>query len=187
MAIGTRYTDWGFFRGSIDEVLIFNRALNAREVQDLYNNVSALATTASYGFVGINDGDSYTDITPSEMVAPIHPATVILNFFKAEADDGRVVLTWETSGEADSAGFNLYRSRRRNGTYTQVNNVLIDAKDNAVSGGSYSLEDQPGQGNFYYYKLESVDYDGVGAMHGTVKIKVRSEDDPKHRSVRHRP
>ena len=98
-----------------------------------------------------------------------------------------MILTWETSGETDNAGFNLYRSRRRNGTYTQVNNALIDARGDAVSGGSYSFEDQPGNGNFYYYKLESVDYDGVSTVRGSVKVKVRSEDNPKRRSKRHRP
>ncbi|WP_295101679.1 LamG domain-containing protein, partial [uncultured Candidatus Kuenenia sp.] len=36
MAIGTRYTDWGFFSGSIDEVRIYNQALNAEEVLSLF-------------------------------------------------------------------------------------------------------------------------------------------------------
>ena len=65
--------------------------------------------------------------------------------------------------------------------------MLIDAKGDAASGGSYSFEDQPGHGNFYYYKLESVDYDGVSTVHKPVKVKVRSEDNPKRRSRRHRP
>ncbi|MBE7444996.1 MAG: LamG domain-containing protein [Planctomycetia bacterium] len=37
MAIGTRYTDWGFFRGSIDDARIYNRMLSAQEVLDLYH------------------------------------------------------------------------------------------------------------------------------------------------------
>ena len=32
MAIGTRYTDWGFFCGSLDDVRIYNHALDAGEV-----------------------------------------------------------------------------------------------------------------------------------------------------------
>ncbi|MBE7444970.1 MAG: LamG domain-containing protein [Planctomycetia bacterium] len=35
MAIGTRYTDWGFFRGSIDDVRVYNLPLDAEEVQAL--------------------------------------------------------------------------------------------------------------------------------------------------------
>ncbi|MBE7444961.1 MAG: Ig-like domain-containing protein [Planctomycetia bacterium] len=38
MAIGTRYTDWGFFRGIIDDVRIFNRALSAQEALSLFND-----------------------------------------------------------------------------------------------------------------------------------------------------
>jgi hypothetical protein len=97
-----------------------------------------------------------------------------------------VVLTWETSGEADNAGFNLYRSRRRSGTYTKVNNTLIDAKGDVASGGSYSFEDQPGNGNFYYYKLESVDYDGVVTVHGPEKARVKSGDNASRRSKKAR-
>jgi hypothetical protein len=175
------------FAGIIDDVRVYNKALNAQEVQGLYNNVSALVATTSHGFMDMNDGDTFTTVTPPGMATPIHPATVALRSFKTEGDDGRVTLTWETSGETDNAGFNLYRARRRNGTYTQVNNVLIDAKGDATSGGSYSFEDQPGNGNFYYYKLESVDYDGVSTVHKPVKVKARSEDNPKRRSRRHRP
>ena len=164
------------FTGIIDDVRIYNKALNAQEVLGLYNNVSALVANVSHGFMGINNGDTYTTVTPSGTTTPMHPTTVTLRSFKAEADDGRVILTWETSGETDNAGFNLYRSRRRNGTYTQVNNVLIDAKGDAASGGSYSFEDQPGNGNFYYYKLESVDYDGVSTVHKPVKVKVKVRD-----------
>jgi hypothetical protein len=176
-----------YFNGLIDDVRIFQSELSAQEVQGLYNNVSALVSNVSHGFMGTNDTDTYTTVIPSGTTTPSHPTTVTLRSFKAEGDDGRVILTWETSGETDNAGFNIYRARRRSGMYTQVNTVLIDAKGNAASGGSYSFEDQPGNGNFYYYKLESVDYDGVSTMRGSVKVKVRSEDNPKRRSKRNRP
>ena len=52
------------FAGIIDDVRVYNKALNAQEVQGLYNNVSALVTTASHGFMGINNGDTYTTVTP---------------------------------------------------------------------------------------------------------------------------
>jgi hypothetical protein len=174
------------FSGIIDDVRVYNRVLGAEEVQGLYNNVSALVTTASRGFIGINNGDAYTSVTPPGAATPIYPTTFILHSFKAGADDGRVVLTWETSGEADNAGFNLYRSRRRSGTYTKVNNTLIDAKGDVASGGSYSFEDQPGNGNFYYYKLESVDYDGVVTVHGPEKARVKSGDNASRRSKKAR-
>ncbi|CAG0942890.1 partial Endo-1,4-beta-xylanase A, partial [Candidatus Brocadiaceae bacterium] len=161
-----------YFKGLVDDVRVYNKALSAQEVQDLYNNVSALVTTASHGFMGINDGDTYTTVTPPGTATPIQPTTVALRSFKAEVDDGRVILTWETSRGSDSAGFNIYRARRRNGTYTKVNDALIDAKGDAASGGSYSSEDQPGKGTFYY-KLEGIDYNRVSTMHGPEKVRVK--------------
>ena len=45
MAIGTRYTDWGFFRGSIDDVRIYNLVLSDQEVLDLFNDTVSSDTT----------------------------------------------------------------------------------------------------------------------------------------------
>ncbi len=160
------------FAGIIDDVRVYNKALNAQEVQGLYNNVSALVTTASHGFMGINDGDTYTTFTPPGAVKPMHPA-ITLRSFKAEAGDGRVTLTWETSGEIDNDGFNLYRARRRNGRYVKVNDTLINAKISPTSGASYDFVDTPQRRNRYYYKLETVGYDGESTMHGHVKVRVR--------------
>ncbi|MBE7444960.1 MAG: Ig-like domain-containing protein [Planctomycetia bacterium] len=61
MAIGTRYTDWGFFRGSIDDVRVFNRALSAQEALSLFNDTispdmtppTVLATSPVNGATGV--------------------------------------------------------------------------------------------------------------------------------------
>ncbi len=162
------------FSGIIDDVSIYNKALSAQEVQGLYNNVSALVATASHGFVGMNNGDTYTTVTPPGTATPMHPTTVILHSFKAGADDDRVILTWETSGETDNAGFNIYRSRRRNGIYAQVNNEPINAQGNTVSGAWYSLVDIPPRRGTYYYKLEAIGNNGVTIVHSPVKARMRS-------------
>ena len=111
-------------------------------------------------------------------------ATVVtlVSFTANAGDDGSVTLAWETATEVDNAGFNLYRSRRKNGTYTQINNALINARGNAVSGASYTYVDTPGRDGIYYYKLEDVDYYGVSTMHDPEKVRVMSGDDAAHRS-----
>lgn len=120
-------------------------------------------------------------ITPSP--APTGtPTAVTLLYFKAKAGDkGNVALTWRTATEVNNAGFNLYRARRKNGAYTKINDTLIPPQGNAVSGASYSYVDKPGKGNFYY-KLEDVDKNGVSAMHGPEKAKVRTEKNASRRS-----
>lgn len=92
--------------------------------------------------------------------------------FTAVSDDGGVTLAWETATELDNAGFNVYRSKRKDGAYQKINNTLITSKGNEVSGANYSFEDTPGHGAFYY-KLEDVDTSGVSTMHGPEKARVR--------------
>jgi hypothetical protein len=90
--------------------------------------------------------------------------------FNAEASaGGRVALTWETSAELDNAGFNLYRALLKDGPYTQINEALIAAQGDPVSGASYSFLDRPDYGTFYY-KLEDVNLYGVSTLHGPVKV-----------------
>jgi len=91
--------------------------------------------------------------------------------FTATLGKGTVTLAWETGTEVDNAGFNLYRATAETGPYTKINDALIPAQGDAVSGASYSFLDTPGYGVFYY-QLEDVDYYGVSTLHGPVKVKV---------------
>ncbi|MBI2471526.1 MAG: hypothetical protein HYV59_09835 [Planctomycetes bacterium] len=112
------------------------------------------------------------------VVVKIEPVStaVTLSSFSAEAGgDGSVTLTWETATEIDNAGFNLYRSRLKDGNYKKINGELISATGSETAGASYSYEDTPPASGTYYYKLEDVDTNGASAMHGPVKVKVRSE------------
>ncbi len=115
------------------------------------------------------------EITPSPIPTPTGtPTAITLAYFHAKAGkDGSVTLTWETVTEVDNAGFNLCRSKSKDGHYTKVNNTTIPAQGNAVSGASYSYVDEPGIGTFYY-KLEDVDYYGVSTLHGPEKVRVKS-------------
>ena len=104
------------------------------------------------------------------------PTAIELISFTTEAagDDGNVTLRWETATEVDNAGFDLYRAKYKNGAYTKINDTLIPAKGAAVSGANYSFIDTPPSRGTYYYKLEDVDYYGIGTMHGPEKVRVRS-------------
>ena len=113
--------------------------------------------------------------SPTPQPSPTEPPTAVeLMEFKARAtDDGIVILKWKTASEVNNAGFNIYRSKMTDGTYKKVNEKLIPAQGGGSLGASYSFENTPGKGTFYY-KLEDVDYNGASAMHGPVKVRVRS-------------
>ncbi|TVM03458.1 MAG: hypothetical protein CV087_04895 [Candidatus Brocadia sp. WS118] len=113
------------------------------------------------------------------------PTAVTLVSFDAESGNGKAILSWQTATEADNAGFNLYRVNTKNGNYKKINDTLVPAKGDAVSGASYNYIDTPGCGTFYY-KLEDVDYYGVSTMHGPEKVRVKSGKNASRRTKKAR-
>ena len=102
------------------------------------------------------------------------PTAITLIFFSASASNsGIVTLNWETATEVNNAGFNIYRSKNKNDNYTKVNSTLVPTEGNSTIGTTYSFEDTPGNGTFYY-KLEDIDNKGVITMHGQVMVKVKN-------------
>jgi len=94
--------------------------------------------------------------------------------FSALPETGNSVrLVWETGSEVDNAGFNLYRASSAAGPYAQINNNLIAADGDPVSGAAYSFTDVPGNGVFFY-KLEDVDIHDVSTLHGPITAHLGS-------------
>ncbi len=143
---------------------VYNRALSDQEIQGIYNTITGTSTVASLDSLDSNKDTDNANITPS--------TGITLKSFNAQVGhDGSVTLNWDTLAEPGTAGFNLYRSRHKNGTYTHVNNVPINAKGNAALGASYDFGDTPQRRGTYYYKLETVGYNGVSTMHGHVRVR----------------
>ncbi len=99
------------------------------------------------------------------------PTAITLASFNVEANDGRVMVMWETGTEIDNAGFNLYRAVSEAGPWVKVNQSLIAAEGDPVSGAAYSFVDQPGRGAFYY-QLEDLDLSGVTTLHTPVMAQL---------------
>jgi hypothetical protein len=85
-----------------------------------------------------------------------------------------VILNWTTASEIDTAGFNIYRSESKAGTYKKINSALIPARGSATQGATYTYTDS----NIkllktYYYKLEEIETTGIATMHGVVNATTR--------------
>lgn len=124
-----------------------------------------------------DDGEGETSAVKDRKISleiNCEPTAVdLLNFVAETNSDGSVTLQWETATEIDNTGFNIYRARSKDGRYKKMNDELIPAGEDAVSGVHYSFEDVPPASGTYYYKLEDIDMNGVNTMHGPVKVRVR--------------
>ncbi|MSP14198.1 MAG: hypothetical protein EXR62_14730 [Chloroflexi bacterium] len=97
------------------------------------------------------------------------PTTVTLASFVAAADQGGVLVSWETASEVGVLGFNVWRSMSPGSNYVKLNPQVIAAQGG--SGGRYSYFDataQPGQAN--YYRLEMVILDGSSQWAGPAAV-----------------
>ena len=135
-----------------------------------YNNLNVHAQVYADG----EDQTAAVDGRAIELVIDCGGTTAVeLIYFTATAYNGEVLLEWKTATEIDNAGFNIYRSKRIGGSYTRINEELIDAGGDAVSGATYSYLDFPDSSGRYFYTLEDIDTNGKNNMHGTMKVWVK--------------
>lgn len=80
-----------------------------------------------------------------------------------------VVVEWATSHERDNLGFDVYRSRTEDGQYEKVNNQIVSSHESR----KYIFYDSSARvGTKYYYKIVSIDSQGVEADHGAVMVNI---------------
>jgi hypothetical protein len=88
--------------------------------------------------------------------------------------DAKIVISWETASEVDTAGFNIYRSENPAGPFRRVNEQLIPASGDPLVGGDYSYRDESvDAGRLYYYRLEDVDLAGSATSQGVISVKAQ--------------
>lgn len=97
------------------------------------------------------------------------PLPVTLAYFKAEAEQGRVMLSWRTESETENAVFRVYRN---------------DAMIAELEGAGTTSEPQDYQwtdnyvipGRSYTYVLADVDLKGKETKHPEIEVEIEVED-----------
>jgi len=89
-----------------------------------------------------------------------------------------VRVEWSTETEMNTAGFNLYRSTSPDGPFDlKVNDQLIPASPDPLTGGEYSFIDRTAQsGVTYYYQLQEVETTGAVNTHGPIAVRAGGFD-----------
>ncbi len=81
------------------------------------------------------------------------------------------LITWTTATEVNTAGFNLYRAESADGPYTKINDELIPAARDSLSGSQYEFSDANViAGKTFYYQLEDVEFSGRTTRHGPITV-----------------
>jgi hypothetical protein len=78
----------------------------------------------------------------------------------------------------NTAGFNLYRSTSPEGPFdVKVNEQLIPASPDPVTGGKYSFVDRTARpGVMYYYRLQEVEKTGTVNQYGPIAVRASGFD-----------
>jgi hypothetical protein len=80
-------------------------------------------------------------------------------------------VRWSTVLEANSAGYNIFRSNSLNGEYVKVNDGIIMSMGQAGSGYSYEFIDIfNAEQSQYYYKIEEISVNGDKAYFGPLAV-----------------
>ncbi|MBN1541231.1 T9SS type A sorting domain-containing protein [candidate division KSB1 bacterium] len=118
----------------------------------------------------------FTLQNPPDVSLPVE-----LFYFSAQAEDGKVVLSWQTESEVDNLGFNIYRSTALSGTRLKLNTQVIDGAGTTVQRQNYSfVDDRIEETGTYFYFLEQLDLGGAVSTFGPVSIAVDAVLIPDH-------
>jgi len=100
------------------------------------------------------------------------PLVIDLLYFTARRSDAgdSILVEWETATEVLNAGFYLYRSETKEGSYIKLTDTLIPGEGSDTQGACYLYEDVDVDATTrYWYKLEDIDtYGIISTVHGPV-------------------
>ncbi len=96
---------------------------------------------------------------------------VLLSSFEGKWVNGRAVLTWETSVELGTLGFDVFREEKGRSGCTRVNDGFLPAMIDQPQGGTYSLVDASARpGKTYVYQLNEIQCNGKIGVCGIFEV-----------------
>jgi len=120
-----------YFKGCMDNVAVYNKALSQAEVEAQYAN--------------------------HKIVAKGVPVPVELTAFSAEAIQNKVSVRWETATEKNNLGFEIQRSSDKQ-NFTKIG--FVTGAGTTVEKHSYVFTDNTPAAGKNYYRLKQIDVDG---------------------------
>lgn len=129
---------------------------------DETGNMSQARATYTYGplcELAVTEGGSFM------------PTLASISSFDSSVDNGKVVVSWQTGSEINTAGFYLYRQDDISGGYERINEKLIPGILTSHRGGTYWLIDEAASpGKTYTYILEEIESRGNRRAYGPFTV-----------------
>jgi len=180
---------FGIFGGSIDDVRIWNVALDASTIANTYNTeITNLPQNGLVGYWNFNEteGTIANDLSgsgnhgtlingPTWSSGAIVTLPVELSSFTATITSQYFVqLHWVTQSETDALGYMIYRSLDNDLEHAIQVSPLINATNTATQV-NYEYTDAEVTPGTWYYWLQSLDLNGNFDFHGPVLATVTTE------------
>jgi hypothetical protein len=102
-------------------------------------------------------------------------ATFVGYFAWRDTNNPTIKIEWTTASEIDTVGFDIYRSLYPDKDFIQVNQELVPASQDPLTGSDYSyIDENVIPGTVYYYLLEDVNIEGIVTRNGPIEIKAET-------------
>ena len=170
------------FKGHVDEVSIWNRALSVVEIDSIMVNPESV-TGVNYDAVGLISYWNFDDLTANDAnsnqvdgvihgINPFGTMPIHLTSFVGFENDQTVLLNWTTDSEVNNAYFEVQRSS--NGVIWETITELT-AAGNSNRPVSYTVEDYEPSAGMNYYRLKQVDFNGTFSF-SNIAIVINSKN-----------
>ncbi len=132
-------------------------------------DTTAGTTYGQTASITIGGGQKYYDADAGLVL--INPTLAVVSAFDAYTLGSKVVVSWVTASESNTAGFDVERLDAVTGEWVTVNEHLVPGLYGSPDGGTYAVVDKIAEaGKPYSYRLVEVETSGSTLIHGPYDI-----------------
>ncbi len=160
--------------------LISSQLKNNGNYQWIVPDSLASSNPCRIKFTVYSGGDSVINYSSGFIIGPQPPTPVELTSFTATAEEGKVILKWQTATETNDNGFEVERSQKPDvgdlrsdgGSQSWEDIGFVRGNGTTTQSNSYSFVDNltPSLAHTLNYRLKQIDFDGSYKYSNVVKV-----------------
>ena len=123
--------------------------------------------------------DGWSQPNPPFLQIGYSPVPVDLTSFRADVNDGKVVLSWATATETNNKGFEVEKqvSSKQKSVSRQWEEIgFVAGYGTTTEPKSYSFTDNDLKNGTYSYRLKQIDFDGSYKYSNVIEVTVNQPD-----------